>query len=61
MGILYWTFWTIAIAAVIGFIFWYSKSKKKGGIEKTTQAPEKKEEAPQTPPSQNPPSENPGV
>jgi len=60
MGILYWIFWVIAIAAVIGFIVWYSKSKKKGGSEKTTQIPEKKEEVSQNPP-QNPPSENPGV
>ncbi len=55
---LYWLFWVILVVAVVGIIFWYLKSRGKGGEKEsmpgTTTPEEPKEEGPETPPSEGP-------
>ena len=55
---LYWLFWVILVVAVIGIIFWYLKSRGKGGgkesLPGTTVPEEPKGEGPGTPPSEGP-------
>ena len=55
---LYWLFWVILVVAVVGIIFWYLKSRGKGGEREsmpgTTVSEEPKEESSETPSSEGP-------
>lgn len=54
-------FWVILVVAVVGIIFWYLKSKGKGGEKEsmpgTTTPEEPKEQSSETPPSETPEGE----
>lgn len=58
---LYILFWVILVVAVVGIIFWYLKSRGKGGEKEsmtgTTVPEEPKEESSETPPSESPEGE----